>query len=114
VLADQATSQHQALDRAAADGLGHLILDWKIFDTDRCRTKTTGIKGERVDFWYLGKTGDFSGNVQALMEPGGFPTWTCDVDSGHTVDMEASATLIRSSRHQHGLELRSKIDDQFN
>jgi DDE superfamily endonuclease len=94
VLADQAPDLHQALEHAVTDGLPHLILDGKIFDTDRCRAKTTSVKGARIDSWYSGKTGDFGGNIQALMEPGGFPIWTSDVEPGHTVDITAARTHV--------------------
>jgi hypothetical protein len=43
VLADQAPDLHQALRRALEDGIPHLILDGKVFDTDRCRTKTCAV-----------------------------------------------------------------------
>ncbi|MEV6159125.1 Hint domain-containing homing endonuclease [Nonomuraea sp. NPDC052129] len=36
---------------AASDGVLHLILDGKIFDSDRCRIETTSVKGEPVDAW---------------------------------------------------------------
>ncbi|WP_219460865.1 transposase family protein [Nonomuraea rhizosphaerae] len=88
VLADQAPDLHQALDRAAADGIGHLILDGKIFDTDRCRIKATSVKGETIDAWFSGKTGDFGGNIQALCEPGGFPIWTSNVEPGGIADIQ--------------------------
>ncbi|MEO3807275.1 transposase family protein [Nonomuraea sp. B1E8] len=90
VLAAQAPDLHQALDRAAADDIPHLILDGKIFDSDRCRITTTSVKGETIDAWFSGKTGDFGGNIQALCEPGGFPIWTSDVEPGGVVDIEAA------------------------
>ncbi|MGI5206034.1 transposase family protein [Spirillospora sp. CA-108201] len=93
VLADRAPDLHEALERAVADGLGHLILDGKIFDTDRCRLSTISVKGEQIDSWYPGKTHDFGGNIQALFEPDGFPIWTSDVEPGHTVDITASRVL---------------------
>jgi len=40
VLAAQAPDLHQALEQAAANGTPHLVLDGKVFDTDRCRMKT--------------------------------------------------------------------------
>jgi hypothetical protein len=90
VLADQAPTLHEALDRAATDGIPHLILDGKIFDTDRCHTKTTSVKGDTIDAWFSGKTSDFGGNVQALCEPTGFPIWTSDVEPGGSADIEAA------------------------
>jgi hypothetical protein len=90
VLADQAPDLHQALEQAAGQEQPHLILDGKVFDTDRCRTKTTSVKGEQIDAWYSGKTHDFGGNVQALFQPGGFPIWLSDVEPGGVVDIEAA------------------------
>jgi DDE superfamily endonuclease len=94
VLAGQAPDLHQALERAVADGLPHLVLDGKIFDTDRCRLKVVSVKGETIDEWFSGKTGDFGGNVQALCEPNGFPIWTSDVLPGGVVDIEAARALV--------------------
>lgn len=94
VLAARAPDLHEALERAAAGGVSHLVLDGKVFESDRCRMKTTSVKGETIDEWYAGKTGDFGGNVQALCEPDGFPIWTSDVEPGHVVDIEAARTHV--------------------
>ncbi|SDH75867.1 DDE superfamily endonuclease [Sinosporangium album] len=90
VLAARAPDLREALGRAATDGVPHLILDGKVFDTDRCRIKTTSVKGEEIDEWSSGRTGAFGGNVQALCEPDGFPIWTSEVEPGGTVDLEAA------------------------
>jgi hypothetical protein len=90
VLAAQAPDLHEALQRAAEEGIPHLILDGKVFDTDRCRTKTISVKGEQIDAWYAGKTHDFGGNVQALFAPDGFPIWTSEVEPGGVVDIQAA------------------------
>ncbi|WP_165978686.1 transposase family protein [Actinomadura darangshiensis] len=94
VLAGQAPDLHQALQRAVADGLSHLVLDGKIFDSDRCRLTITSVKGETIDEWYSGKTGDFGGNVQALSEPSGLPIWTSDVEPGGIADIQAARTHV--------------------
>lgn len=94
VLSAQAPDLHQALHQAATDGLPHLILDGKVFDTDRCRTKTRSVKGETIDAWYSGKTHDFGGNVQALFEPGGLPIWTGQVEPGGVADIEAARRQV--------------------
>jgi hypothetical protein len=90
VLAEQAPDLHQALQRATGEGISHLILDGKVVDTDRCRTKTVSVKGEQIDAWSAGKTHDFGGNVQALFEPDGFPIWSSDVAPGGVVDIQAA------------------------
>jgi hypothetical protein len=94
VLAAQAPDLHQALGRAAEDGVPHLVLDGKIFESDRCRMKILSVTGEQIDEWYSGKTGDFGGNVQVLCEPGGFPIWTSDVEPGGVVDIEAARAHV--------------------
>ena len=94
VLAAQAPDLHHALEQAAANGVPHLVLDGKIFETDRCRMKTTSVKGEQIDAWYSGKIADFGGNVQALCEPDGFPIWTSDVEPGGVADIEAARAHV--------------------
>src|SRR5258708_34427140 len=56
VLAAQAPDLRQALERAGADGLPHLILDGKVVETDRCREKTISAKGRVIDLWYSGRS----------------------------------------------------------
>lgn len=90
VLADQAPDLHEALDTAVASNVPHLILDGKVFETNRCRIKTTSVRGETIDAWFSGKTSDFGGNIQMLTEPDGFPIWTSQVEPGGVVDIEAA------------------------
>lgn len=52
------------------------------------------MKGDQIDSWYSGKTHDFGGNLQALMEPDGFPIWTFDAEPGHTVDITAARAHV--------------------
>jgi hypothetical protein len=72
VLADQAPDLHEALGRAKKQGLANVILDGKIFSTDRCGEKTTSVKGKQIDLWYSGKAHEHGGNIQALSGPDGF------------------------------------------
>jgi DDE superfamily endonuclease len=90
VLAAQAPDLHDALDRAKADGLPHLILDGKIVDTDRLHIKTISKKGKEIDLWYAGKTHDFGGNIQGIITPKGIPLWVSDVLPGNVHDIEAA------------------------
>jgi len=55
VLASEAPDLHQALQRAAEDGLPHVILDGTIIEADRCREPAVSVKGEVIDLWYSGK-----------------------------------------------------------
>ncbi len=83
VLAAQAPDLHQALQRAKAEGLPHLILDGKIIDTDRLHLKTISRKGKQIDLWYAGKTHDFGGNIQSIINPKGIPLSVSDVLPGN-------------------------------
>lgn len=87
VLAATAPDLHDALRRVAADGWSHLILDGKVFTTDRCAETTTSVKGETIDAWYSGKHRDFGANVQAVMRPDGLPIWTSPASPGHLHDL---------------------------
>jgi len=94
VLAARAPGLRQALERARAGGLPHLILDGKVAGTDRCREKTTSAKGAIIDLWYAGKIHDFGGNVQALFAPDGVPLWVSDVLPGNVHDITAARELV--------------------
>ena len=63
-----------------------MILDGKLFATDRLAETTTSVKGEQIDAWYCGKHRDFGANIQALMRPDGLPIWTSDAAPGHLHD----------------------------
>jgi hypothetical protein len=90
VLARQAPNLHDALNRAKSDGLPFVILDGKIFSTDRCSEKTTSVKGKQIDLWYSGKAHEPGGNIQALSAPGGVPLWVSDVEPGSVHDLTAA------------------------
>jgi hypothetical protein len=87
VLADQAPDLHEALEKAKADGLAYVILDGKIFSADRCNEKTISVKGKQIDLWYSGKAHKHGGNIQAIMEPDGFPRWVADIEPGSNHDL---------------------------
>jgi hypothetical protein len=40
---------------ALAEGVPHVILDGKVFASDRCSEPMTSVRGEQVDAWYSGK-----------------------------------------------------------
>ncbi len=91
VLADQAPDLHEALERAAADGLSHLILDGKVFATDRCRMKTVSVKGRIIDERYSGKTSAFGGTSSLAS----FPRSAAKVSAGSSCG-DASRTRRRA------------------
>ena len=94
VLADAAPDLHQALQRAKDEGLPHLILDGTLISADRCREKTTSVKGETIDLWYSGKAHEHGGNIQALMAPDGFPLWISPVEPGSVHDISAARAHV--------------------
>ena len=90
VLAEQAPDLHEALQQVADQGWPHVILDGKVFRTDRCAETTISAKGKTIHSWYSGKHRAFGGNVQAIMRPDGQPIWTSDVVAGHDHDLTAA------------------------
>jgi hypothetical protein len=92
VLAEQAPDLHQALERAAAEGVPHVILDGKIIPANRCREKIISVKGEVIDLWYSGKAHCHGGNIQAVLAPDGFPLWVSAAEPGSVHDITAART----------------------
>jgi DDE superfamily endonuclease/Helix-turn-helix of DDE superfamily endonuclease len=90
VLAAQAPDLHEALQEVAEQGWSHVVLDGKVFRTDRCAQTTTSAKGKTIHSWYSGKHRAFGGNVQALMRPDGLPIFTSAVVPGHDHDITAA------------------------
>ena len=90
VLSAQATGLPQALERAMADGVPYVILDGKVFASDRCSEPMTSVKGEQVDAWYSGKAHRHGGNVQAVMRPDGLPLWAGPAEPGSVHDITAA------------------------
>jgi DDE superfamily endonuclease len=90
VLADEAPGLREVLDRAAEEGLSHVILDGKIVPADRCREKTLSVRGEVIDLWYSGKAHAHGGNIQAVIAPDGFPLWVSEVEPGSVHDITAA------------------------
>ena len=93
VLAAQAPDLHDALTEVAEQGWSHVVVDGKVFRTDRTAETTTSVRGQDINTWYSGKHRAFGGNVQAIMRPDGMPIWVSDVIAGHHHDMTAARTL---------------------
>ena len=91
VLGVTAPDLNDALRRVAADGWSHVILDGKVFSTDRCAETTTSVKGRTIDAWYSGKHRHFGANIQAIMRPDGLPIWTSPASPGHLHDLTVAA-----------------------
>ena len=94
MLAAEAPSLREALDKAVDQGLPYLILDGTLLSSDRCADKKTSKKGREIDKWYSGKAHEPAGNVHALAAPGGVPLWVSDVPSGSTHDLTAARELV--------------------
>ncbi|MHA6628732.1 transposase family protein [Pseudonocardia sichuanensis] len=94
VLAAQAPDLHEALQQANDEGVSHLILDGKLFASDRLGEQTTSTKGRQIDAWYSGKAHEHGGNIQALSAPDGFPLWVSEVEPGSVHDMRAARAHV--------------------
>jgi len=90
VLSAQAPGLCEALERAAAEGAAYVILDGKVFASDRCSEPATSVKGETIDAWYSGKAHRHGGNVQAVMRPDGLPLWAGPAEPGSVHDLTAA------------------------
>jgi hypothetical protein len=90
VLSEQAPGLREALDRAMADGVPYVILDGKVFETDRCSEPLTSVKGKQIDAWYSGKARRHGGNVQAVMRLGGLPLRAGPAGPGSVHDVTAA------------------------
>jgi DDE superfamily endonuclease len=90
VLSAQAPGLAEALERALADGVPYVILDGKVFASDRCAETVTSVKGQEIDAWYSGKAHRPGGNVQAVMRPDGLPLWAGPAEPGSVNDMTAA------------------------
>ena len=87
MLAARAPDLHEALERAREEGTPFVILDGKLFSTDRLDEQVTSVNGEAIDAWYSGKHHRPGGNVQAVIRPDGLPIWVSDVAPGHLHDL---------------------------
>jgi hypothetical protein len=94
VLSDQAPELQEALERAKDEEIAYLILDGKVIESDRVAGTKISKKGREIDLWYSGKTRDFGGNVQALMDPRGIPRWISDVMPGSEHDLTVARKLV--------------------
>lgn len=90
VLSARAPGLDEALKRALDESVPYVILDGKIFETDRLGETVTSVKGEEIDAWYSGKKHRPGANVQAVTLPSGLPIWTSEAEPGHVHDITAA------------------------
>jgi DDE superfamily endonuclease len=90
VLAEQAPDLREALERARAGGLPHVILDGTVIACDRCKEPAVSVQGEIIDLWYSGKAHTHGGNIQAVSAPDGFPLWVSEAEPGSVHDITAA------------------------
>ena len=90
MLAARAPDLHEALERAREEGIPFVILDGKLFSTDRLDEQVTSVNGEAIDAWYSGKHHRPGGNVQAVIRPDGLPLWAPQAEPGHVHDITAA------------------------
>jgi len=116
VLATQAPNLHEALQRAKDDGATHLILDGKLFSSDRLAEKTISRKGNQIDLWYSSKAHGPGGNVQALSAPDGFPMWISEVEPGSVHDLTAARAHVLGALYWAAsqLDLPTLADGGYN
>jgi DDE superfamily endonuclease len=74
--------------------MSHVIIDGKLFASDRLGEQTTSVKGQQIDAWYSGKAHAHGDNLQALSAPDGFPLWVSEVEPGSVHDMRAARTHV--------------------
>jgi DDE superfamily endonuclease len=94
VLAREAPSLEEALEKAAEQGLPYVILDGTLISSDRCPDKKTSRKGAEIDKWYSGKAHEHAGLVQGIISPDGVPLWASEVLPGSTHDITAARELV--------------------
>jgi len=90
VLADEAPDLREALERARAEGLPHVIGDGTVIGCDRCTEPAISVTGEVIDRWYSGKAHAHGGNIQAVIAPDGFPLWVSGAEPGSVHDLTAA------------------------
>ncbi|MFI0464987.1 transposase family protein [Saccharopolyspora sp. 5N102] len=94
VLAAQAPDLHEALEKAAEGGEPYVIVDGKLFDSDRLGEKTLNKHGEEIDRWYSGKHHTQGGNVLVITDHTGFPLWSSPVEPGRIHDITAATEHV--------------------
>jgi hypothetical protein len=101
VLAARRPELHEALRRAANDGWAFVIIDGKLFDSDRLDETSLSVKGAAIDAWYSGKHRDFGGEHPSGHAPGRHS----DLDLRRHAWPSPRPDLRTGTRRHRGLEL---------
>jgi hypothetical protein len=113
VIAAEAPGLEEALERAVKEGTPYVILDGKVFGSDRCSAKAVSRKGREIDLWYSGKKKDFGGNVQALMYPGGLPMWLSEAAPGKEHDLAVAREKVLPVLRNYTAEMPCLADGGY-
>ncbi|MCY9784559.1 transposase family protein [Nocardiopsis sp. EMB25] len=97
VLAAQVPDLHEVLEQARHTPDGFLVLDGKLFPSDRCAEP--GPTG-RSDLWCNGHKRHHGGTVQFLADAIGEPLWVSDVEPGSTSDITAARIHVLPLLHK--------------
>ncbi|MDA2804972.1 transposase family protein [Nocardiopsis suaedae] len=87
VLARNAPELAEVLEQALSRGRT-VILDGKLFESDRCRLPKPDDSG--TDLWYSGHKCHHGGNVQLLADDRGKPLWSSPAEPGSVSDITAA------------------------
>ncbi|HEY4420197.1 MAG TPA: transposase family protein [Pseudonocardia sp.] len=69
VLHAQAPQLHEAVVEVAEQGWSHVILDGKLFRTDRVAAAITSVEVKAIHSWYSGKHHAFDANTRCTARP---------------------------------------------
>ncbi|MFI6428628.1 transposase family protein [Promicromonospora sp. NPDC050880] len=90
VIADQAPTLAQALERGRAQDWAFVALDGTLIATTKVAARGAGA----ADLWWSGKHAQHGGNLQVLAGPGGYPEWVSPVEPGTVNDIVAARAHV--------------------
>jgi hypothetical protein len=94
VLKAQAPDLHEALEKAAEQGIPCVILDGTLVSSGRCPGKKTSRKGTETGKWYPGKAHEHAGLIQGIIAPDGTPLRVPDVLPGSACGITAARQQV--------------------
>ncbi len=106
VLAAQAPDLHDARRRAKDDGATHVILDGKLFSSDRLGEKTISVKGEQVDLVVLRESPRAWRQRPGPVGAGRVPVVVSDVEPGSVHDLTAAREHVLGALYWAASQLK--------